>query len=370
MVEGGGSSGPGPEETDPESTGLDGQRDRGLLGRAESGDLNQALQHLDIPLIVYDDNGMIRLANQAAADLTGLSLDEIIGSPVTRIVSPHELVTHAIADLIEGRFEGFTATRTITPRHGDPIRVSTLAHAIEVDGQRYGVAVCIPLSEVGRLGRNPLRFTLDLVPVAVGLANEDWTITFISSEVGELIGRQPTECVGRRLVDMIHPADAGDLREQLGRAPLAPFALQSVRFASSDGSWIPVGVLVAPTETGPGHFRFAFVGQIERSFPRSLDRVHELELRLRRIGAELRAAGVLDSMEMAPVLGDYPEMGQLTSRQWEILSRLLRGERVPTIAHALFVSPSTVRNHLSTIFQKFGVHNQAELIERLRPECR
>jgi DNA-binding NarL/FixJ family response regulator len=63
-------------------------------------------------------------------------------------------------------------------------------------------------------------------------------------------------------------------------------------------------------------------------------------------------------------------MGQLTSRQWEILNRLLRGERVPTIANALFISPSTVRNHLSAIFEKFGVHSQAELIERIRSESR
>ena len=140
--------------------------------------------------------------------------------------------------------------------------------------------------------------------------------------------------------------------------------------ASGDGSWIPVGVLVAPVETNSTRIRFALVGQTERSFPRTPDRVQELELRLRQIGAELRAAGVLDSMEVAPAPDDYPQMGQLTSRQWEILSRLLQGERVSTIAKALFVSQSTVRNHLSTIFRKFDVHNQAELIEHFRPKGR
>jgi DNA-binding CsgD family transcriptional regulator len=40
---------------------------------------------------------------------------------------------------------------------------------------------------------------------------------------------------------------------------------------------------------------------------------------------------------------------------------------VSTIADTLFVSQSTVRNHLATIFKKFGVHSQAELLELLKP---
>ncbi len=57
---------------------------------------------------------------------------------------------------------------------------------------------------------------------------------------------------------------------------------------------------------------------------------------------------------------------RLSTRQLEVLSRLLADERVPTIAKALFLSQSTVRNHLSVIFQRLGVHSQEELIQLLR----
>ena len=60
-----------------------------------------------------------------------------------------------------------------------------------------------------------------------------------------------------------------------------------------------------------------------------------------------------------PVDGDFSE------RQLEIMDRLVRGERVPTIARALYVSQSTVRNHLSVIFRKLGVHSQEELLRAL-----
>ena len=40
--------------------------------------------------------------------------------------------------------------------------------------------------------------------------------------------------------------------------------------------------------------------------------------------------------------------------------------RVNDLILRLFVSQSTVRNHLSTIYQRFDVHSQAELLNLLR----
>jgi DNA-binding NarL/FixJ family response regulator len=56
-----------------------------------------------------------------------------------------------------------------------------------------------------------------------------------------------------------------------------------------------------------------------------------------------------------------PGIGIPGWRQWEILRRIAAGERVPTIADELFLSHSTVRNHLPAIFDRFGVHFQAAL---------
>ncbi len=56
----------------------------------------------------------------------------------------------------------------------------------------------------------------------------------------------------------------------------------------------------------------------------------------------------------------------LSSRQIEILRRLLGGQRVRDVAQELFLSQSTIRNHLSAIYQRFGVHSQTELLNLLR----
>ena len=69
------------------------------------------------------------------------------------------------------------------------------------------------------------------------------------------------------------------------------------------------------------------------------------------------------------VAGQEMKLRRLKERA-RILRRLLRGERVPTIARDLFLSQSTVRNHLSAIYRRLGVHSQAGLLARLLPRRR
>jgi DNA-binding CsgD family transcriptional regulator len=95
-------------------------------------------------------------------------------------------------------------------------------------------------------------------------------------------------------------------------------------------------------------------------------RAAKLKFHLRRIAVELAASGVLTEYGAESELASLSQMQALSARQWEILARLRRGERVPTIAKGLFISQSTVRNHLAGIFARFGVHSQPELLEVIR----
>jgi PAS domain S-box-containing protein len=53
---------------------------------------------------------------------------------------------------------------------------------------------------------------------------------------------------------------------------------------------------------------------------------------------------------------------KLTPRQREVLTLLVRGLSTKEIAEALFISMSTVRNHVQHIFDKLGVHSRPEAI--------
>lgn len=64
--------------------------------------------------------------------------------------------------------------------------------------------------------------------------------------------------------------------------------------------------------------------------------------------------------------GPVPGLDRLSRREFEVVRMLLHGDRVPVIARQLFVSQSTVRNHLSSVFRKLRVSSQQELIVLLR----
>jgi DNA-binding CsgD family transcriptional regulator len=122
---------------------------------------------------------------------------------------------------------------------------------------------------------------------------------------------------------------------------------------------------ILTTLAGPPSKLFLLIRDPGMTPDRGVDRVAQLEQHLWRIAGEVQASGILTTMEGLPDLQRFPQIGTLSTRQWEVLSRLLRGERVPTIAQELVVSQSTVRNYLSAIFEKFDVHSQAELLALL-----
>ena len=58
-------------------------------------------------------------------------------------------------------------------------------------------------------------------------------------------------------------------------------------------------------------------------------------------------------------------LGRLTDREWEILCLLADGESGARIAERLFISPTTVRNHVQHILSKLEVHSRVEAVALL-----
>lgn len=82
-----------------------------------------------------------------------------------------------------------------------------------------------------------------------------------------------------------------------------------------------------------------------------------------------RAAQVTASPDLVPAghsSRSLPGLERLSRREIEVVRMLLLGDRVPVIAKQLFISQSTVRNHLSSVFRKLRVTSQQELIVLLR----
>ena len=83
-----------------------------------------------------------------------------------------------------------------------------------------------------------------------------------------------------------------------------------------------------------------------------------------RFGPQIasKLTGFLREPEADPTRA-FPE---LTAREREILDLIARGHDNAGISGRLFLSPNTVRNHISRVFAKLGVASRAQAIVRAR----
>ena len=61
-----------------------------------------------------------------------------------------------------------------------------------------------------------------------------------------------------------------------------------------------------------------------------------------------------------------PEAAKLTSREWEVMELLSQGLTTEEVARRLFVSPNTVRVHVSTVLRKLRVKDRRSAFDLLR----
>jgi DNA-binding CsgD family transcriptional regulator len=251
-----------------------------------------------------------------------------------------------------------------------------------------GLALVALVPAGGRLpddaAGHPVTSGPDAFRLVLGALDHEWRFSEISPDATAWFGWNPAEYRGIALQSVVHPEDAPLLLLALGRSGVdrrgvatvvrvrserAPSLNGSSEASSGDAEWVPVRCEVSPLcDHNPPRFAVAmWVLDTERDAESPEQRAARLEDHLWRIALEIAAAGIGDAPASGEMWWSDPALRELSQRQLEILRRLLRGERVPTIARDLFLSQSTVRNHLSAIYRRLGVHSQAELLARLLP---
>ncbi len=201
--------------------------------------------------------------------------------------------------------------------------------------------------------------------VVVGTVDSSWRITSSSDGSTDLMELTPDQLIGRFLVapDQRHSLNGSSDHQ---RTEDTGFSLAlGVSFNDLNGTEHQMCCLVTPLATSRGRVFILIPDEPEVPTDELAGRIAQLEQHLWSIAGEVQATGILRHMDPLPELSGLAQVDNLSTRQWEVLSRLVRGERVPTIASALFVSQSTVRNCLSAIYKRFGVHSQAQLLSLL-----
>ena len=354
-----------------ESSDLDDGR-RMLEIPARSPDAMEALVgSSDVPLAAVDlPSGRFLAVNPAMADAVGSTVSVLTGSSSLDWLSPDDrhaaqLGFQALAD---GDLTGYQATR----RLADPDQVfSVWVSTVDVDGARVGLTSVSPSASLDSQFRAmpPVSSVPEPGNVVLGTVDSSWRVDRISRDVTPLLGLTSEQCAGQPVLGVIHPSDLPSFLAAVEHARRGERAVRlMLRVSARPHDWTEVTVVlatIAPGDSPPLAFALIRYDGIADS-PRHSSREMQLEAHMLRIADELHAAGLIPRLQQLPALTDEPRLGKLTSREWAVLTRLLDGQRVSAIAADLYVSRSTVRNHLSSIYAKLGVHGQVDLIRLMR----
>jgi PAS domain S-box-containing protein len=329
-----------------------------------------------VPLAAVDlPSGRILAVNPALADAMGSTVDALAGSSSLDWLAPDDrnagrLGFEALAD---GNLTGYQTLRKLAnPKYPDQV-FSIWVSAVEVEGDRVGFTSLIPADDHDNEFRAlpPVSKAPEPGHVVLGTVDGAWRIDRISQDVVPMLGLTPEQCTRQSVLSVIYPSDLPAFLAAVEHARRGERAVRlTLRVTTRPEDVIEITVVLATTSPGePPPLAFALIrddGAADPSGPGDSTREMQLEAHMLRIADELHAAGVIPRLSQLPALTDKPQLGKLTSREWVVLTRLLDGQRISGIASDLFVSQSTVRNHLSSIYAKLGVRSQTDLIRLLR----
>lgn len=301
----------------------------------------------------------------SAAQLVGDALNYL------DIVKPRDASNQMLRLMRDGLIEGARTRRRLRRADGSLIDIDAIGWILRSpDGPDLGLGLWMPNQVECADDHGPE----DVITLAFPkqdrahprgddlLVDESWRIREIRPSGDRVVGWTRQDLMDSSMLELTHPDDVPALLFALARAPTDPSANALVRVRHRDGIWRAVEVAPAiVSDDVSALVALVVVAEAEPVAGPHAPSPTGIPSELRRIADRIETAAVMaalanatDGLDLAPE--------DLSPRQWEVVHRLVRGERVSTIAAKMYLSRSTIRNHLSAIFTKVGVHSQEELL--------
>lgn len=361
---------PDAESTQPSNEGLPDQETRQETG--QDGTSNVLLSVFSLP------DGHLQAANAAARSLFQLTewrSGQLHVRDVTSSTDARHVVT-ALAGLASGATDSYRAQRTLTTPDG-PVALLISVRRLVVGSGALAVVLAVPEDQQEQ--STTLTDEMFATALVAGTIAANGSITSVSPADSPMETELTAALIGT-LREAAHPDDADLADELVASMRLRGSAAGVVRLPHSQRGWVacdwhlftinrPGGHDTKSGSPVVGDDTYAFLLSATVDVRSLTDRAAKLERHIRRIASEVHGADVDMGERPAPDAGLTAALDvlELTARQRDIVERLARGQRVASIASELYISRSTVRNHLAQAYRRVGVHSQDELLKALRP---
>jgi DNA-binding CsgD family transcriptional regulator len=268
------------------------------------------------------------------------------------------------------RLDGAETLRVLRRSGGDDLHVRLWIRSFEHQPTSNFVVAVIVADDLP--GRDATEQTVDAdvepdrpdAPAVIGLVDASLLIERISSDAEALFEVPAADLLHRSLLSTVAQDDVARCLLAFGESSASRNGITlPVHIVAGGHNLVPCELLLLPLQPAPSCiFVLMPISEGEMGGQDRGDFAGILQ-RLRR-GAEIAhiAHGAFSGVSEHA----RPGLGRLTTREFEVVTRLLDGQRPPAIARALFLSQSTVRNHLGSAFAKYGVTSQQQLLDLLR----
>jgi DNA-binding CsgD family transcriptional regulator len=315
------------------------------------------VSHSHTPMMILRiPSQVIVAASPGAHDLLDPLAQPLIGRSLRDFTMSHP--SGAMPLLESGRITGYETLQVIKAT-GQRRRLWISALP---DTEITGLVIAMLLKEeaTGR-AHIPWKDRDTSAPV-IGSTDARLIVDRVSNEVYPSLGYRVDEVIGTSFLALIVPEDIADVLTALAQTSKHKEGVAlRVGVLSADLVQVTCQLVLLPLPPAPS-CAFALLTQDSHGGLADGRTVADL---LTLLGRGIRGAMTAQAVGPPPLRSDL-NLQHLSSRELEIVTRLIAGDRVPSIAKQLFLTEGTVRNYLSSIFRKLGVGTQQELIELLR----
>jgi diguanylate cyclase (GGDEF)-like protein/PAS domain S-box-containing protein len=298
---------------------------------------------------VRDADGFVLDVNDAYCRLVGRAREEVIGHHVSEFVQNEVWSVATLPRMPSTPFESHHRTKG-----GESIPVeASLNYVAEHGGRFYGFFRDMRERKAAQArleaSENRLRSLMARSSDALTVLDADMCFALVSPPVEAMLGYQPHELLGTRVLDQVHPDDAGDVGTIYRRVLAEPGSVQRAeyRFRHKSGVWRNMETIFTNAMTDPA------IGGV-------ISNARDITLR-RRAEEKARSLAMYDSLTGLPnrvLLADH-------TRQ-----TIARAERAGRMVGFMFLDIDRFKNINDSLGHAVGDEVLKGLTDRLRHAVR